>query len=189
VGANVTNNELGLPTASVRVGRGFHRLGAFLAGIILLLGVGVAAFDGYMKASGASLKHNKLVCARDKIRAASDGILAYDRMNTPKSGGVSLDDPLQEQGEVTGQISKKHVDLPPGLVPDDMQDLQKLGCVTWPEQVSAKAALAEGDSFSWTQAFLSSDAPIILAVTLGLSLAAYLLMRVIGWVAAGFASS
>ena len=158
------------------IARGFHRIGVFLAGLILLAGIAATVLVGIQETNAAAFMHQKLVCARDKFRSVSEGRAPSGKPDAPNPEKPWLSDAVIPNP-------------PPGFIPDETQDLQKLGCTTWPENVSVRTALNEGDGFSWFSSLWSSDAPIILAVTIGLSLAVYLLVRAIGWVVAGFTSS
>jgi hypothetical protein len=112
-----------ITSTSQRVTRGFHRLGVVLAGLTMLVGIAGTIFVGSMKAGDASVKHQQLVCARDKLNARSLALKdAADRWWEK--------DPLA-----------------------DTQDLKQLGCTTWAQSVSTQSALDARDDFTWLRDF------------------------------------
>ena len=151
-------------SAAQRVSRGFHRLGPFLAAVPLLVVGTWSVFNALNAANNARLSHDEqahLVCAKARIAAM--------RKTNP-------DEPSVFSGE-------------DDLADDEQIDVQKLGCSDRAQTASFREVFnSKPDDFSYPIEFLPPLA-IGLAITLGLTLFVYGLVRAIGWVIGGFAAS
>jgi hypothetical protein len=175
---------------SQRVSRGFHRLGLFLAAILMLIGVISSAWVALDTANDAKAVHDqqaKLVCAQAALKNAPT-----PPAKAPPDWGAAIDAAGAASNEPTASASghpqRPNLHIPPGypLVPS--HDLQALGCSDEPEEVSEADILsATPTDFSYA-AVLLPPLGIGLAITLAVSLAVYMLVRVIGWVIGGFAA-
>ncbi|MGA8433592.1 MAG: hypothetical protein WB713_02135 [Methyloceanibacter sp.] len=150
--------------ASKRVSRGFHRLGLFLAAIIVLVGGYYWVVSAGEVANQDWRHHKALVCAhhfrhRDEKRFWDLGLTELD-----------------ETGEA-------------------IIDLRALGCsqtVNDPHEIIKFGEVRVVPSFSWLSSFGSEllFPPILISAlaALVLAVAAYGIVRAIGWVVGGFVS-
>jgi len=149
-----------------RISRGFHRLGPFLAAVPLLVVGTWSVFNALNAANNARLSHDEqahLVCAKARIAAT--------RKTTPGQPSVRL---------YSGEDD---------LSDDEQIDVQKLGCSDRAQTASFREVFnSKPDDFNYPTEFLPPLA-IGLAITLGLTLFVYGLVRAIGWVIGGFAAS
>jgi hypothetical protein len=152
--------------ASQRVSRGFHRLALFLAAIPLLLG-GILSVYFAWDAKLAYDHQAKLVCAQTALNSAQQlKLLGLP----PLPSGSHLDSLGDRDSE--------------------QLDLQKLGCSDWAQTTTIGEVLQAKppEAFSYA-ASLPRFLGLGLAMTLGLSLAVYGIVRAIGWVIGGFVAS
>jgi hypothetical protein len=150
-------------STSQRVSRGFHRLGLFLAAIILLIGGSYWVFSAFDVASIYWRHHEALMCAHDVLQRDEKRFwdLSYKPYNTEE---VLIDLKALE--------CSQPVNDPLGIV--------RFGDVKIVP------------SFSWISSFGSEllFPPILITAlaTLILACAAYGVIRTIGWVIGGFAA-
>jgi hypothetical protein len=193
--------------ASSRISRGFHRLGLFLAAIPLLAGVAISYFVANDFADGAWQTHQKAACAHQYIARKVADTTASKRTDGRSItgdnpvGGTSIvtDNPdtwlagkkQETVDEILARIDKYQAD-PSWLMsaPDDARlDLKHIGCSDAEyDTISLGEARANPAYFSWADQ-LAAKLGISLAITLAVSLCLYGLVRAIGWVIGGFASS
>jgi hypothetical protein len=156
-----------------RLGRGFHRLAIFLAAIPLLAGVVVSVYVASDATSSAKRLHDDqvvLVCAQDAFYRKFYADLSRD--------------------EFERKIAAKLAPIETGEVKVSEPDLKELGCSDWSRTVSVLEIFGARppNEFSWAQN-ISSYLAIGLGITLAVSLAVYGMVRAIGWVIGGFATS
>jgi len=149
--------------ASQRVSRGFHRLGLFLAAIILLIGVSYWVFQA-AEVAGISWRHHKaLMCAHDFLQRDEKRFwdLSYMPDNTDE-------------------------------VVIDLKALECSQPVNDPLAIVQFGEVRIVPSFSWISSFGSEllFPPILITALAALILAyaAYGVIRTIGWVIGGFVS-
>jgi hypothetical protein len=158
---------------SLRISRGFHRLALFLAAIPLLLGGILSVYFAWVSAVDAKLAYDQqasLVCAQEAFRKKFYADLSRD--------------------EFDRRIKAKIAPVEAGEITLTNPDLLELGCSDFPRTVSVLEifrAEAPGE-FSWLAAFWP-PLGFGLAVSLGVALAVYGIVRAIGWVIGGFTAS
>ena len=151
--------------ASKRVSRGFHRLGLFLAAIIVLVGGGYYWVVSAGEVANQDWRHHKaLVCAHQ-----------FRHREDKRIWDLGLTE-LDETGEA-------------------IIDLRALGCsqtVNDPHEIIKFGEVRVVPSFSWLSSFGSEllFPPILIfaCAALVLAVAAYGIVRAIGWVVGGFVS-
>jgi hypothetical protein len=159
-------------STSQRVSRGFHRLGLLLAAIPLLAGAAFYFFLAFDTANDAQRLHDEqmaFICAQEAIYKKFYSDMSRDEFDRK---AAELADP--GKFNLTGP----------------QFDLKELGCSDQSKTASALEIFrdrAPGE-FSW-RAKLWSQLSFGLAISLGVALAVYGLVRAIGWVIGGFAVS
>jgi hypothetical protein len=116
------------------------------------------------------------------------GAKDQSKAHTPPNPQTKL---LSDEDVGLVQPSSGYSDVPPGYhVVNEQIDLQKLGCSAWPQTVTYGEVFSgkPPDAFSYAASFLP-HLGLGLAITFGISLFVYGLVRAIGWVIGGFASS
>jgi hypothetical protein len=159
-------------SASQRVSRGFHRLAVFLAAIPFLFGIVLSAVYALDGADTAKVVHDhaakfqsSLICARDAMARGKDATLPNGEPNF-----VAMFVPADR---------------------DDYQiDLKAIGCSERAHKVAVREVrdAAPINEFDYTLDYLRRFG-IYLALTCGVTLFVYGLVRAIGWVIGGFAAS
>ena len=150
--------------ASQRLSRGFHRLGLFLAAIILLIGGSYWVLSA-SDLAGISWRHHKaLMCGYD-----------FRQRDEKRFWNLSLTE-LDDTGEAI----------------IDLRALRCSQPVNDPLQIVKFGEVRVVPSFSWLSSFGSEllFPPILITAlaTLVLALAVYGVVRAIGWVIGGFAA-
>jgi hypothetical protein len=145
---------------SPRVSRGFHRLGLFLAAIPLLWGVFYSLGDPLQMANHDLDWHQKVACAH----------------------GVFQTDPKRFWTAAFAPPPAGRTDPPLTI------DLQAIGCSSQADDALLIAYAENPPAFNWWTSF-GAQAGFILAFAGVVSLAVYGVVRAIGWVIGGFASS
>jgi hypothetical protein len=149
--------------ASLRLSRGFHRLGLLLAAIPMLVGV---VWSAVIAVDQAKKYPEQLLCAQAALKNLSDA----------------------EVSRILPQPPSNLPPLPTGAHLDDGQlDLQKLGCSEW-RQMTTYGEVVGGQPVM-ARSIAGSFLPISLGITLAISVALYGVIRAIGWVIGGFAAS
>jgi hypothetical protein len=168
-----------------RVSRGFHRLGLFLAAIPFLIGGGIAISISMEQADSANRDHQKLACAHDYI-------LTHDAQHSP-SPPMSPDNPFGDLAlpQIGGGPPAKKSGLLESIErffnsPDEERlSLKQIGCSSGEYETVSYGETRNPPPFSWLHAF-AWPAALGLGITFALTLAAYGLVRAIGWVIGGF---
>ena len=205
--------------ASQRLGRGFHRLGLFLAAVPLLIGGGIAIGGAMNQADSAGrehqMVHQKVVCAHEYI-LSQDALIAQHQGRPAPARGGALRALIEQRGLSSPPTSDVTI-APKGGMPLDAQHpplsqrpakrglLESIERFLHPpddKRLSLKqigCSSWEYDTVSYGEArnppkfnWLSVFAPPAafgLAITLALTLAVYGLVRAIGWVIGGFAAA
>lgn len=160
-------------STSQRVSRGFHRLALFLAAIPLLLGGIFSVYFAWVSAGEAKLPYDEqatLVCAQNAFYKKFYADLSRD--------------------EFDRRIAEKLASIQTGEVKVTDPDLKELGCSDQSRTVSVLEIFrARAPSeFSWSAVFWP-PLGYGLAVSLGVALVLYGVIRAIGWVIGGFAAS
>jgi hypothetical protein len=202
-------------SAAQRLSRGFHRLGLFLAAVPMLIGGAIAINGAMEEANNHSREHQKVLCAHEYL--LSQEAAQKDAATVPPDGGGALAAfvrkyglPTPESGLSPDSASSGH-GLPkapksePGQAPakggllesigkflhppDDAKlGLKEIGCSGWEYDSISYGEARNPPKFEWLNAF-GRPAAVGLAITLAVTLGVYGLVRAIGWVIGGFASS
>jgi hypothetical protein len=159
--------------ASLRLSRGFHRLGLFLAAIPLLVGGSLSVLNASHYANN---KEQLLVCAHQ----------AFGKGNDPIPKGFF---PVPETEGPPAPVPQASDKSPVGLRDFNLQlSLKDVGCSSLDEDTVSYAAARDLPALNWIATFASALMPDM-AITLTVTLGVYGLVRAIGWVIGGFASS
>jgi hypothetical protein len=154
---------------SQRLSRGFHRLGLFLAAILLIVGGWFSVLTAKDEASMALHKHQQLVCAHEHIAQAKP--LLPDVPKGMEPGDVLPSSPGQEPWQLNWQLNLKQV-----------------GCSDYSDDIVTYGEASNPPEFSWLGVF-AQTLGLGLAITLAVTVVIYGQVRAIGWVIDGFTAS
>ena len=164
-------------STSQRVGRGFHRLGLFLAAIPLLVGGWFSVLTAKDEARIGLYKHQQLVCAHEHIAQAKPYLSDEDARRAGLPNGFELD-----QGNEVPSAAQKPWEL------NWQIRLKQIGCSEYGDETVTFKEAHDPPDFKWLSVF-ARVLGLGLAISLAVSFAVYGVVCAIGWVIGGFAAS